>query len=93
MVKQVSSAFDLYWNNELAYPATVLRGEPPTPEEIEQKTKLLREFAEQQADSPYLQALRDSDLANNIRHDRVRYHWGDAEVLYDQPEKLVQDFS
>jgi len=37
--------------------------------------------------------LRDSSLANNIRHNRVSYHWGKAEVLYDQPEKLVQDFS
>jgi len=23
----------------------------------------------------------------------LRYHWGEAEVLYDEPEKLVQDFS
>ena len=91
--REVSVSFDRYWNNELAYPATVLKGEPPTPEEMEQKRELLKEFVAQQADSPYLQALRDSDLANNIRHDRVRYHWGDAEVLYDQPEKLVQDFS
>ena len=93
VAREVSVSFDRYWNNELAYPATVLKGEPPTPEEMEQKRELLKEFVAQQADSPYLQALRDSDLANNIRHDRVRYHWGDAEVLYDQPEKLVQDFS
>ena len=93
VAREVSVSFDRYWNNELAYPATVLKGEPPTPVEIEQKTKLLKEFVAQQADSVYLQALRDSDLANNIRHDRVLYHWGDAEVLYDQPEKLVQDFS
>ena len=93
VAREVSVSFDRYWNNELAYPATVLKGEPPTPEEIEQKRKLLKEFAEQQADSAYLQALRDSDLANDYRNDRVVYHWGDAEVLYDEPEKLVQDFS
>ena len=93
VAREVSVSFDRYWNNELAYPATVLKGEPPTPEEIEQKTKLLKEFVAQQDDSAYLQALRDSDLANDVRHDRVRYDWGDAEVLYDQPEKLVQDFS
>ncbi len=93
VAREVSVSFDRYWNNELAYPATVLMGEPPTPEEIEQKTKLLKEFVAQQNDSVYLQALRDSDLANDIRNERVRYHWGDAEVLYDQPEKLVQDFS
>ena len=93
VAREVSVSFDRYWNNELAYPATVLKGEPPTPEEIEQNRQLLKEFVAQQNDSVYLQALRDSDLANDYRNDRVIYHWGDAEVLYDQPEKLVQDFS
>ena len=93
VAREVSVSFDRYWNNELAYPATVLKGEPPTHEEIEQKRQLLKEFVAQQVDSPYLQALRDSDLANDYRNDRVIYHWGDAEALYDQPEKLVQDFS
>jgi cardiolipin synthase C len=93
VAREVSVSFDRYWNNELAYPATVLKGDPPTSEEIEQKIKLLKEFVAQQGDSAYLQALRNSNLANNIRYDRVRYNWGDAEVLYDQPEKLVQDFS
>lgn len=37
VVGEVSSSFDKYWNSELAYPATVLRGTPATPEEIEQK--------------------------------------------------------
>ena len=93
VAKEVSISFDRYWNNELAYPASVLKGKPSTPEEIEQKRQFLKEFAAQQADSTYLQALLDSNLANNIRHDRVYYHWGEAEVLCDQPEKLVQDFS
>ena len=93
VAREVSVSFDRYWNNELAYPATVLKGEPPPPEEMEQKREFLKEFVAQQNDSVYLQALRDSDLANDVRHDRVRYDWGYAEVLYDQPEKLVKDFS
>jgi len=92
VAKEVSISFDRYWNNELAYPASVLKGKPSTPEEIEQKRQFLKEFVAQHADSTYLQALRDSNLANDIRHDRVLYHWGEAEVLCDQPEKLVQDF-
>ncbi|MBW1802393.1 MAG: phospholipase D family protein [Deltaproteobacteria bacterium] len=93
VAREVSVSFDRYWNNELAYPASVLKGEPSTPEEIEHKRQLLKEFVAQQADSAYLQALRDSNLADTIRRDRVRYHWGDAEVIYDQPEKIVHDFS
>jgi putative cardiolipin synthase len=92
VVKEVSSSFDLYWNSELAYPVTVLKGKPPTPEEIKQKRQELSDFVAQQADSAYLQALRNSDLANKIRQGQVRYQWGDAEVIYDEPEKLLHSF-
>ena len=30
LVKEVSTAFDLYWNDELSYPAIALKGDPPT---------------------------------------------------------------
>ena len=93
VVKEVSASFDLYWNSELAYPATVLKGEPPTPHEIEEMRQRLNEFVAQQADSAYLQALRDSSLANRIRRNEVRYNWGEAAVIYDQPEKILHDFS
>ncbi len=92
VVKEVSAAFDLYWNSELAYPISVLMDKPPSPEEIEQKRQLLNEFITEQAESAYLQALRDSNLANKIREKQVRYHWGDAVVVYDQPEKILHDF-
>ncbi len=92
VVKKVSAAFDLYWNSELAYPASVLMDKPPTPEEIQQKRQQLNEFVAQQADSEYLQALRNSNLANQIRQKQVSYHWGDAEVVYDQPEKILHEF-
>ena len=36
VVKEVSKAFDKYWNSELAYPASVLlKDDPPTPEKVE----------------------------------------------------------
>jgi len=37
VVGEVSTVFDLYWNSELAYPALVLTGESPTPEQIQNK--------------------------------------------------------
>ncbi len=92
VVKEVSAAFDLYWNSEPAYPASVLKGEPPTPEEIEQKRQQLNDFVAQQTDSEYLKALRNSNLANQIRRNQVRYYWGDSEVIYDQPEKILHSF-
>lgn len=91
VVKQVSSAFDLYWNSELAYPATVLRGKPPTAEEVDRLRGQLDDYVAQQVDSAYLQALRNSNLAKKIRGQQVAYDWGDGDVVYDRPEKILQD--
>jgi putative cardiolipin synthase len=92
VVKKVSEVFDLYWNSELAYPTSVLINKSPTPEEIQQMKQQLNEFVAQQANSEYMQALRNSNLANRIRQKRVRYYWGDAAVVYDQPEKILHEF-
>jgi putative cardiolipin synthase len=89
--REVSTAFDRYWNSELAYPVSALVDTPPTPEQVEEKSRQLRDFVAGQADSAYLQALRNSDLARKLRDDEVQFSWGDAVVVYDQPEKLLHD--
>jgi putative cardiolipin synthase len=94
VAKEVSSVFDRYWNSELAYPASVLfKGKPPTPEEIEELRENLNNFVADQIDSEYLRALRNSELAEKIRKNSVEFRWGDAEIVFDQPEKLLHDFS
>jgi putative cardiolipin synthase len=93
VVEEVSTAFDLYWNSELSYPALALKGEPPTPEEIEQKTQALKDFVAEQRNSNYMKALRNSNLADKIRHNQVAYAWGEGDVVYDLPEKLLHDES
>ncbi|MEA3276526.1 MAG: phospholipase D family protein [Pseudomonadota bacterium] len=93
VVKEVSESFDSYWNSELAYPATALLGGVPTAEETRQKRRELEEFVAEQTDSAYLRALRDSDLANQIRANNVQFEWGDAHVVQDEPEKLLADRS
>jgi putative cardiolipin synthase len=91
VARDVSTAFDRYWNSELAYPVSILVDEPPTPEEIGRKRRQLNDFVAAQADSAYLQALRNSDIADKIRKGQVRYSWGNAVVVYDRPEKLLHD--
>jgi putative cardiolipin synthase len=93
VVNEVSASFDQYWNSELAYPATVLRGKSPTPEEIKQTRQLLDDFVAQQTDSAYLQALKNSNLANLLRSDGLSFYWGNSEVVYDKPEKILRDRS
>ena len=91
VVKEVSKSFDLYWNSELAYPATTLVSEPPTEEEIKALYEKLQAYIAEHKDSPYLTALRESDLANKVRQKKVVYQWGDAAVVYDLPEKISSD--
>jgi putative cardiolipin synthase len=94
VVKEVSSVFDQYWNSELAYPASVLlNGELPSPEKVEALRGKLNQYVSDQADSGYLKALRNSNLANKLRKNQVEFRWGDAEVVFDRPEKLLHDFS
>jgi putative cardiolipin synthase len=90
--QSVAAAFDLYWNSELAYPVSVLESKAPTAEEIQAKRLQLEDFVAQQRDGEYLQALRTSHLAEDIHEDRVVFKWGEAEVVYDQPEKILSDF-
>lgn len=89
--RDVSTAFDFYWNSELAYPVSALVDEPPTPEEARVMRQRLDEYVAAQADSAYLKALWNSDLAQKVRDHRVIYSWGEAVVVYDQPEKLLHD--
>jgi len=93
VVNKVSTAFDSYWNNDLAYPATVLKGKPPTLKKINQFKKNLDDFITDQKDSPYLLALGNSDLAKIIREDHVLYAWGKGHLIYDQPEKILHKTS
>lgn len=93
VVKEFSSIFDRYWNSELAYPAAVLyRGDALTSGRIAELRKSLSEFVAGQADSNYVRALRDSDLAAKLRKDQLTFKWGDSEVVYDQPEKILHGF-
>lgn len=89
VVSRVSGSFDKYWNNERAYPASKIAERWPTTAEREQRLQAFNKFIAAQAGSPYLQALKNSDLANRMRADRLDFYWGTAEVVYDQPEKIL----
>jgi putative cardiolipin synthase len=93
VVREVSSSFDQYWNSELAYPASILKGRTPTAGEMAQTRGHLDEFISRQTDSPYLRALENSDLAHDIRRNQFRFEWGVAEVVCDQPEKILHPVS
>jgi putative cardiolipin synthase len=92
VVRELSRVFDRYWNSELVYPVAALKGDPPTTEEIDRGRKELENFMAAQVDSEYLQALRHSDLAKKIENRELAFSWGEAQVVFDQPEKIRHDF-
>ena len=91
VVNDVSTSFDEYWNSELSYPIATLLGDAPDPELLGRMREALHEFVEQQQDSDYLQALRDSRLIEKIKADQFEFYWGNATVLYDDPAKVASD--
>ncbi len=88
VVKDVSHAFDLYWNSALSYPATTLISKQLTKADMQADYAALMAFMEEQRTSDYMTALLNSDLASSIQNDTVVYQRGKAEVVYDYPEKL-----
>lgn len=65
----------------------------PCPAEVADLRERLNQYVADHQDSEYLRELRNSNLADKIRNDQVDFRWGKAEVVFDQPEKLLHDFS
>jgi len=93
VAQDVSASFDLYWNHELSYPITTIAEQLPTEEEGRQRKKEFDAFIAEQHDSEYLQHLRESELANQLREGRPKFFWGLGDVVADDPDKLLEDTS
>jgi putative cardiolipin synthase len=91
VARDVSAAFDRYWNSEPACPVAALAEGSPAPEDVGERRRKLEDYAAAQEGTPYLQALRGSALADDLRRQAVRYSWGKGVVLYDLPEKVLRD--
>jgi len=89
VVKEVSNAFDEYWNHSLAYPATTIIEERPSEEEMREIVEGVLTLSEDQKNSGYLEALHNSKLAQQLRDNTVKFYWSDAVLLVDSPEKLI----
>lgn len=89
VVKEVSAAFDLYWNNQSAIPITALARQNTTPEQFAAKRAALVAHTETAKASAYAQSLRDSEFARQLRNRSVTYQWGKATIVNDHPDKVA----
>jgi putative cardiolipin synthase len=82
--KDVTSAFELYWNSASAYPAASVIGEGGSRED------LLAHFAAAHADQgarDYLQALKDTRLVSNLLAGTQSLQWAHTQLVVDDPDK------
>jgi putative cardiolipin synthase len=88
VVREVSAAFDLYWNSASAYPAAGLVGRAGA----DAAKRLEARFAETRADPDaieYVARLRETQLVQDLLAGRLRLEWTGARLLSDDPAKTL----
>lgn len=90
VVPDVSEAFDQYWNSGHAYPASTLT-RPATAEQLNDLRLRMDQAPLQKEASAYIEALKNSNLANALRAGTANFKWAEARVIHDSPEKKTRD--
>ena len=90
VVPEVSEAFDQYWNSDWAYPASTLT-EPAPSEQLNDLRARMDVFSRQESTTAYIEALKNSELANALRSGSARFNWAEAKVIHDSSEKKVRN--
>lgn len=91
VVDEVSSAFDLFWNSQAAIPITAFGERPPSQEDLIAARAELHAENESELASPYVEALRTSQLADQFRQGMLSFFWGSATLVHDDPAKARPD--
>jgi putative cardiolipin synthase len=87
VVRDVSLAFDRYWNSEAAYPAALLLDlGTAAPEQIAVKAAEVR--ADPKA-AAYIQALETTNVVRDLEQGGLPFEWARTQVVCDDPAKLL----
>lgn len=88
VVREISTSFDLYWNDELSYPISTLYDKSVNAEEVAAMVAGFGKIIEQPASQNYLEELKNSSLAMALRNGSLDPSWGEIRAIFDRPEKL-----
>ncbi|AQS38760.1 phosphatidylserine/phosphatidylglycerophosphate/cardiolipin synthase [Shewanella psychrophila] len=87
-VEKVSTQFDRYWNADTSFPiASLTNNVTAADDELERLGSLLELEREAFESNQYVGRLKLSQLLQQIQENRLIWHWGKSEVVYDPPEK------
>lgn len=89
IVREVSAAFDAYWNSAAAYPVGTLTGRSADPEAEAALREKLGALAAAQQDHPYAVHARER-LRQVLAEPPAAAAWGRAALLYDDPGKITR---
>jgi len=90
IVREISVAFDRYWNSDLALPVSAL-GATVDPGLLERARTQLMEDIKTLPDSIYGQQLGESQLTKQLEKGDLDFFWARARLLYDLPEKVLME--
>ena len=88
VVADVSSAFDSYWNNELAYPLQTLRPKISNDEAAKSIRERLLNIISDDNKTDYSKALENSDFSKALQFNTMQTFRGPAYFIADDPKKL-----
>ena len=91
IVKEVSTEFDTYWNHKLAVPMAALFDEDDKEKLAAQRRGLDKEMAEA-GESIYADSI-NTPVLKKLYSQALRPYIADAQLLTDNPEKLLEDVS
>jgi putative cardiolipin synthase len=89
VVRDVSSAFDLYWNSDAAYPIDNLMRRHADPGALAGYRQKLDTYLLSEQSSPYVAQVRERYTKVIEAHDTA-FSWGKATLLYDDPAKITR---
>ncbi len=87
VVRQVSHAFDEYWNSDLTIPASSF-DLPSDPEFITRSKSVLNKELASLSESAYGRRLEESKLVEKLEAGSLDVFWAPAHLFYDRPEKV-----
>lgn len=90
VVREVSAAFDRYWNSPLAYPVSLLVPEVSQPAALEALRARLAPFVAEARQSAFAAALASDDALGGLMTGPVPMEWtSNARFVADDPSKVL----
>ncbi len=89
VVREVSNAFDQYWNSQAAYPIENLTGRHADPDALAGYRARLDAYLASERTTPYFTQAR-ARLTDVLQTRDAQFSWGKATLLYDDPSKITR---